>query len=211
MGAGVRYSWAYLRRSSEKLTHRSPAVFLWRDPSEWEGRRGQDEVAERGHGLHSSLLERAGMMPSSLCNSAATLPVDEATLISPLVQVIDFELPITVKLKVVDVDPGLRGDTAQGTADFTARWKQWRRGGYDLFVRRRWPWLRLQRCRRVEAGDAGHGGGRECPSVREHRGRDTGRHENRAVHEPGVGCGLPPRGCFLSKFCGELATGSPKL
>ncbi|KAJ6841772.1 uncharacterized protein M6B38_305250 [Iris pallida] len=29
-------------------------------------------------------------------------------------RVIDFELPITVKLTVVDVDPGLRGDTAQG-------------------------------------------------------------------------------------------------
>ncbi|KAK3004724.1 hypothetical protein RJ639_018062 [Escallonia herrerae] len=29
-------------------------------------------------------------------------------------KVIDFDLPITVKLTVVDVDPGLRGDTAQG-------------------------------------------------------------------------------------------------
>jgi len=29
-------------------------------------------------------------------------------------QVIDFELPITVKLTVVDVDPGVKGDTAQG-------------------------------------------------------------------------------------------------
>ncbi|CAN6807464.1 unnamed protein product [Brassica oleracea] len=29
-------------------------------------------------------------------------------------KVIDFELPITVQLKIVDVDPGLRGDTAQG-------------------------------------------------------------------------------------------------
>uniref|UniRef100_A0A2P2JFB6 Elongation factor P n=1 Tax=Rhizophora mucronata TaxID=61149 RepID=A0A2P2JFB6_RHIMU len=29
-------------------------------------------------------------------------------------KVIDFELPITVQLKVVDVDPGLKGDTAQG-------------------------------------------------------------------------------------------------
>ncbi|KAK6917140.1 Translation elongation factor, KOW-like [Dillenia turbinata] len=28
--------------------------------------------------------------------------------------VIDFELPITVKLTVADVDPGLKGDTAQG-------------------------------------------------------------------------------------------------
>ncbi|KAF8042187.1 hypothetical protein BT93_A0722 [Corymbia citriodora subsp. variegata] len=28
--------------------------------------------------------------------------------------VIDFDVPITVKLKVVDVDPGLKGDTAQG-------------------------------------------------------------------------------------------------
>lgn len=27
---------------------------------------------------------------------------------------IDFELPITVKLTVVDVDPGVKGDTAQG-------------------------------------------------------------------------------------------------
>lgn len=31
------------------------------------------------------------------------------------VQVIDFDLPINVKLKVVEVDPGLKGDTAQGT------------------------------------------------------------------------------------------------
>lgn len=30
-------------------------------------------------------------------------------------QVIDFDLPINVKLKVVEVDPGLRGDTAQGS------------------------------------------------------------------------------------------------
>ncbi|KAL8517045.1 hypothetical protein ACS0TY_015323 [Phlomoides rotata] len=29
-------------------------------------------------------------------------------------KVIDFELPINVKLKVVEVDPGLKGDTAQG-------------------------------------------------------------------------------------------------
>ncbi|KAA8517641.1 hypothetical protein F0562_015117 [Nyssa sinensis] len=29
-------------------------------------------------------------------------------------KVIDFELPITVKLTVVDVDPGVKGDTAQG-------------------------------------------------------------------------------------------------
>lgn len=29
-------------------------------------------------------------------------------------KVIDFDLPNTVTLKVVDVDPGLRGDTAQG-------------------------------------------------------------------------------------------------
>ncbi|KAG9441906.1 hypothetical protein H6P81_017760 [Aristolochia fimbriata] len=29
-------------------------------------------------------------------------------------RVIDFELPISVKLKVVEVDPGVRGDTAQG-------------------------------------------------------------------------------------------------
>lgn len=29
-------------------------------------------------------------------------------------KVIDFELPITVKLTVIDVDPGLKGDTAQG-------------------------------------------------------------------------------------------------
>ncbi|KAJ8898863.1 hypothetical protein K2173_008172 [Erythroxylum novogranatense] len=29
-------------------------------------------------------------------------------------KVIDFELPITVKLSVVQVDPGLKGDTAQG-------------------------------------------------------------------------------------------------
>ncbi|KAK2658078.1 hypothetical protein Ddye_011130 [Dipteronia dyeriana] len=29
-------------------------------------------------------------------------------------KVIDFELPLTVKLAVVDVDPGLKGDTAQG-------------------------------------------------------------------------------------------------
>ncbi|KAK1391172.1 Elongation factor P [Heracleum sosnowskyi] len=29
-------------------------------------------------------------------------------------KVIDFDLPINVKLKVVEVDPGLRGDTAQG-------------------------------------------------------------------------------------------------
>lgn len=33
-------------------------------------------------------------------------------------QVIDFDLPITVKLKVVEVDPGLRGDTAQGIFSF---------------------------------------------------------------------------------------------
>ncbi|KAL0375456.1 UNVERIFIED_CONTAM: Elongation factor P [Sesamum radiatum] len=29
-------------------------------------------------------------------------------------KVIDFELPITVKLKVVEADPGVKGDTAQG-------------------------------------------------------------------------------------------------
>lgn len=35
-----------------------------------------------------------------------------------LMQVIDFELPITVKLTVVEVDPGLKGDTAQGSSLF---------------------------------------------------------------------------------------------
>lgn len=29
-------------------------------------------------------------------------------------QVIDFEVPITVQLTVVDVDPGVRGNTVQG-------------------------------------------------------------------------------------------------
>ncbi|XP_039045451.1 elongation factor P-like [Hibiscus syriacus] len=29
-------------------------------------------------------------------------------------KVIDFEVPITVQLTVVDVDPGLKGDTASG-------------------------------------------------------------------------------------------------
>lgn len=29
-------------------------------------------------------------------------------------RIIDFELPITVKLTVVEVDPGVKGDTAQG-------------------------------------------------------------------------------------------------
>ena len=37
-------------------------------------------------------------------------------------QVIDFELPITVKLTVVDVDPGVRGDTAQGNGSYFFSW-----------------------------------------------------------------------------------------
>ena len=32
-----------------------------------------------------------------------------------LLQIIDFDLPINVKLKVVEADPGLKGDTAQGS------------------------------------------------------------------------------------------------
>ncbi|KAA0044226.1 elongation factor P [Cucumis melo var. makuwa] len=32
-------------------------------------------------------------------------------------KVIDFEVPITIQLTVVDVDPGLKGDTAQGDKD----------------------------------------------------------------------------------------------
>jgi hypothetical protein len=35
-----------------------------------------------------------------------------------LFQVIDVDLPITVKLKVVEADIGLKGDTAQGDAIF---------------------------------------------------------------------------------------------
>lgn len=34
-------------------------------------------------------------------------------------KVIDFELPIQVKVKVVEVDPGLKGDTAQGNIHIT--------------------------------------------------------------------------------------------
>lgn len=38
-------------------------------------------------------------------------------------QVIDFELPITVQLTVVDADPGLKGDTAQGNVIWSPVWE----------------------------------------------------------------------------------------
>ena len=34
-------------------------------------------------------------------------------------QVIDFELPIQVKVTVVESDPGVKGDTAQGNINMT--------------------------------------------------------------------------------------------
>lgn len=43
----------------------------------------------------------------------------EKVIYECLFQIIDFELPITVQLTVVDVDPGARGSTIQGNDSFT--------------------------------------------------------------------------------------------
>ncbi|KAB2621812.1 hypothetical protein D8674_023994 [Pyrus ussuriensis x Pyrus communis] len=50
-----------------------------------------------------------------MAGTATSFNVSSAsTILSRPSQLIDVDIPITVQLKVVDVDPGLKGDTAQG-------------------------------------------------------------------------------------------------
>lgn len=73
-------------------------------------------MAERRNGMQSIILERQGTHFSFSANSFTELTSSDAIsgFCLDFCKVIDFELPNTVQLKVVDVDPGLRGDTAQG-------------------------------------------------------------------------------------------------
>lgn len=69
-------------------------------------------MAKGGNGLYCALLEWTGIFRIFFANSLFFFFV--CLKVQQILQVIDFDLPITVQLTVVDVDPGLKGDTAQG-------------------------------------------------------------------------------------------------
>lgn len=64
--------------------------------------------------MHFALLERQGTHTHLSLSLYTVHRIKLTCFCLDFCKVIDFDLPITVKLKIVDVDPGLRGDTAQG-------------------------------------------------------------------------------------------------
>ncbi|CAH2054486.1 unnamed protein product [Thlaspi arvense] len=81
-------------KETKQFTYKEGSQFVFMDLSTYEETRlNESDMGEKTRWL------KEGM---------------ECSLLYWKDKVIDFELPNTVKLKVVDVDPGLRGDTAQG-------------------------------------------------------------------------------------------------
>ncbi|CAA6654607.1 unnamed protein product [Spirodela intermedia] len=92
--AGGTLSEANVSKETKQFTYKDGSQFVFMDLSSYEEiRLNEKDVGDKVKWL------KEGM---------------DCILLSWNGRVIDFELPITVKLKVVDVDPGLRGDTAQG-------------------------------------------------------------------------------------------------
>lgn len=71
-------------------------------------------MAKGGNGLQFAILEWKGIFRLVSFRYYMLLEAFFFLTRFLFLKVIDFELPITVKLVVVDADPGLRGDTAQG-------------------------------------------------------------------------------------------------
>ncbi|CAH9134710.1 unnamed protein product [Cuscuta epithymum] len=94
MRAGSKVEEADILKETKQFTYKDGSQFVFMDLSTYdEFRLNESEVGDKAkylkEGMDCSLLFWKG-------------------------KVIDFDLPITVKLIVVDVDPGVRGDTAQG-------------------------------------------------------------------------------------------------
>ncbi|KAB5561806.1 hypothetical protein DKX38_006763 [Salix brachista] len=92
--AGSTIEEANVFKEAKQFTYKDGAQFVFMDLSTFEEYRlGEADVGDKTkwlkEGMDCSLLFWNG-------------------------KVIDFELPVTVRLTVVDVDPGLKGDTAQG-------------------------------------------------------------------------------------------------
>lgn len=92
--AGSTIQVADIVKETKQYTYKDGDQYVFMDLSSYEeSRLGDKEVGDKKKWL------KEGM---------------DCTLLLWNGRIIDFELPITVKLTVVDVDPGLKGDTAQG-------------------------------------------------------------------------------------------------
>ncbi|KAK6118196.1 hypothetical protein DH2020_047982 [Rehmannia glutinosa] len=92
--AGSKIEEADIFKETKQYTYKDGAQYVFMDLSTYEEYRlNEADVGDKSKWL------KEGM---------------DCTLLFWNGKVIDFELPITVKLTVVEVDPGLRGDTAQG-------------------------------------------------------------------------------------------------
>ncbi|KAH0927655.1 hypothetical protein HID58_019911 [Brassica napus] len=92
--AGISVEEANVFKETKQFTYKDGSQFVFMDLSTYEETRlNESDMGDKTRWL------KEGM---------------ECSLLYWKDKVIDFELPNTVTLKVVDVDPGLRGDTAQG-------------------------------------------------------------------------------------------------
>ncbi|KAK7394964.1 hypothetical protein VNO78_15505 [Psophocarpus tetragonolobus] len=92
--AGSSIDEADVFKETKQFTYKDGAQFVFMDLNTYEEfRLGEKEIGDRTKWL------KEGM---------------DCNLLLWNGKVIDVELPITVKLTVIDVDPGLKGDTAQG-------------------------------------------------------------------------------------------------
>ncbi|XP_031498157.1 uncharacterized protein LOC116262795 [Nymphaea colorata] len=92
--AGTTINEADIMKETKQFTYKDGSQFVFMDLSSFEESRiSEAEIGDKRKWL------KEGMDCSVLLWNG---------------KVIDCELPITVKLTVVEVDPGLRGDTAQG-------------------------------------------------------------------------------------------------
>ncbi|CAN6468095.1 unnamed protein product [Victoria cruziana] len=92
--AGTTINEADIVKETKQFTYKDGSLYVFMDLSSFEESRiSESEIGDKKKWL------KEGMDCSVLLWNG---------------KVIDCELPITVKLTVVEVDPGLRGDTAQG-------------------------------------------------------------------------------------------------
>ncbi|KAG7624497.1 putative ribosomal protein L2, domain 2 [Arabidopsis thaliana] len=92
--AGISVEEANIYKETKQFTYKDGSQFVFMDLTTYEETRlNESDMGEKTKWL------KEGM---------------DCILLYWKDKVIDFDLPITVKLKVVDVDPGLRGDTVQG-------------------------------------------------------------------------------------------------
>nr|ACU14042.1 unknown [Glycine max] len=92
--AGSSIEQADVFKETKQFTYKDGVQFVFMDLNTYEEfRLGEKEIGDRTKWL------KEGM---------------DCNLLLWNGKVIDVELPITIKLTVVDVDPGLKGDTAQG-------------------------------------------------------------------------------------------------